>query len=211
MHLDELLTAAVLLLGASAAAIVLFQRAGFGSVLGLLVVGIVLGPAHGGPGGQYRPDRGRGRARRRVPAVRHRPRARAAADLGDAPHPVRAGHAAGRAHRAGAGGGRPGRSAGPGRRPWSWASASPCPRPPSCCQLLAERDELGDRARPRRIGHPAAAGHGGDPAAGPGAAAGARLGRARRRLDRPALARDRRHAGRDRGARPRGPAAGVRR
>ena len=49
MHLDELLTAAVLLLGASAAAIVLFQRAGFGSVLGLLVVGIVLGPHTVGP------------------------------------------------------------------------------------------------------------------------------------------------------------------
>jgi glutathione-regulated potassium-efflux system ancillary protein KefC len=49
MHLDELLTAAVLLLGASAAAITLFQRAGFGSVLGLLVVGIVLGPHTAGP------------------------------------------------------------------------------------------------------------------------------------------------------------------
>ena len=49
MHLDELLTAAVLLLGASAAAIVLFQRAGFGSVLGLLVVGIALGPHTAGP------------------------------------------------------------------------------------------------------------------------------------------------------------------
>src|SRR5262245_459333 len=49
MHLDELLTAAVLLLGASAAAITLFQRAGFGSVLGLLVVGIALGPHTGGP------------------------------------------------------------------------------------------------------------------------------------------------------------------
>ena len=49
MHLDELLTAAVLLLGASAAAIMLFQRAGFGSVLGLLVVGIVLGPHTAGP------------------------------------------------------------------------------------------------------------------------------------------------------------------
>jgi monovalent cation:proton antiporter-2 (CPA2) family protein len=49
MHLDELLTAAVLLLGGSAAAIVLFQRAGFGSVLGLLVVGIVLGPHTAGP------------------------------------------------------------------------------------------------------------------------------------------------------------------
>jgi monovalent cation:proton antiporter-2 (CPA2) family protein len=49
MHLDELLTAAVLLLGASAAAIVLFQRAGFGSVLGLLVVGVILGPHTVGP------------------------------------------------------------------------------------------------------------------------------------------------------------------
>lgn len=49
MHLDEVLTAAVLLLGASAAAIVLFQRAGFGSVLGLLVVGVVLGPHTVGP------------------------------------------------------------------------------------------------------------------------------------------------------------------
>ena len=49
MHLDELLSAAVLLLGASAAAIMLFQRAGFGSVLGLLVVGIALGPHTAGP------------------------------------------------------------------------------------------------------------------------------------------------------------------
>ena len=49
MHLDELLTAAVLLLSGSAAAILLFQRAGFGSVLGLLVVGIVLGPHTVGP------------------------------------------------------------------------------------------------------------------------------------------------------------------
>src|SRR5215213_6860914 len=49
MHLDEFLTAAVLLLGASTAAVVLFQRAGFGSVLGLLVVGIALGPHTVGP------------------------------------------------------------------------------------------------------------------------------------------------------------------
>ena len=49
MHLDEFLTAAVLLLGASTAAVLLFQRAGFGSVLGLLVVGVVLGPHTIGP------------------------------------------------------------------------------------------------------------------------------------------------------------------
>ena len=49
MHLDEFLTGAVLLLGASTAAVLLFQRAGFGSVLGLLVVGIVLGPHTTGP------------------------------------------------------------------------------------------------------------------------------------------------------------------
>ena len=49
MHLDEILTAAVLLLGASAAAIALFQRAGLGSVLGLLCVGVVLGPNTIGP------------------------------------------------------------------------------------------------------------------------------------------------------------------
>ena len=49
MHLDQLLTAAVLLLGASAAAIALFQRAGLGSVLGLLTVGVVLGPHTVGP------------------------------------------------------------------------------------------------------------------------------------------------------------------
>ena len=49
MHLDEFLTAAVLLLGVSTAAVLLFQRAGFGSVLGLLVVGIVLGPHTIGP------------------------------------------------------------------------------------------------------------------------------------------------------------------
>lgn len=40
----ELLTAAVVLLGASALAIVLFSRAGFGSILGLLATGVVLGP-----------------------------------------------------------------------------------------------------------------------------------------------------------------------
>jgi monovalent cation:proton antiporter-2 (CPA2) family protein len=49
MHFDQLLTTAVLLLGASAAAIVLFHRAGFGSVLGLLAAGIVMGPSTPGP------------------------------------------------------------------------------------------------------------------------------------------------------------------
>jgi glutathione-regulated potassium-efflux system ancillary protein KefC len=44
MNLDQLLTTAVVLLGASATAIALFHRAGFGSVLGLLVTGILLGP-----------------------------------------------------------------------------------------------------------------------------------------------------------------------
>lgn len=42
---DELLLAAILVLGASIIAVSLFQRAGFGSVLGLLTAGIVLGPS----------------------------------------------------------------------------------------------------------------------------------------------------------------------
>ena len=49
MHSDELLTAAVLLLGASAAALVVSRRAGLGSILGLLAAGILLGPHTPGP------------------------------------------------------------------------------------------------------------------------------------------------------------------
>ncbi|MGD9508814.1 MAG: cation:proton antiporter [Geminicoccaceae bacterium] len=49
MHLDQILTASVLLLGASAVAIALFQRAGLGSVLGLLSVGVLFGPHTAGP------------------------------------------------------------------------------------------------------------------------------------------------------------------
>ncbi|MEK0085590.1 cation:proton antiporter [Benzoatithermus flavus] len=49
MLFDQLLTTAVLLLGASTVAIVLFHRAGFGSVLGLLATGVVLGPHTPGP------------------------------------------------------------------------------------------------------------------------------------------------------------------
>jgi glutathione-regulated potassium-efflux system protein KefB len=44
MHLAELLTTAVLLLGVSAVAITVSRRAGFGSILGLLAAGILLGP-----------------------------------------------------------------------------------------------------------------------------------------------------------------------
>ncbi len=43
---NDLLTATVILLGAGVTGLVLFRRLGFGSVLGLLVVGMVLGP-HG--------------------------------------------------------------------------------------------------------------------------------------------------------------------
>jgi Kef-type K+ transport system membrane component KefB len=49
MHSDELLTAAVLLLGVSAAALVASRRAGFGSILGLIAAGILLGPHTPGP------------------------------------------------------------------------------------------------------------------------------------------------------------------
>jgi glutathione-regulated potassium-efflux system ancillary protein KefC len=49
MHSDELLTAAVLLLGTSAAALLVSRRAGFGSILGLLAAGILLGPHTPGP------------------------------------------------------------------------------------------------------------------------------------------------------------------
>jgi glutathione-regulated potassium-efflux system protein KefB len=44
VHLQELLATAVLLVGASAAAIVLSRRAGLGTVLGLIAVGVALGP-----------------------------------------------------------------------------------------------------------------------------------------------------------------------
>lgn len=49
MLFDQLLTTAVLLLGVSAASVVLCQRAGFGSVLGLLASGVMLGPYTPGP------------------------------------------------------------------------------------------------------------------------------------------------------------------
>ena len=49
MHTDELLTAAVLLLGASAAAVIVSRRAGLGSILGLLAAGILLGSHTPGP------------------------------------------------------------------------------------------------------------------------------------------------------------------
>ena len=49
VHLEELLATAVLLVGASAAAIVLSRRAGLGTVIGLIAVGIVLGPYTPGP------------------------------------------------------------------------------------------------------------------------------------------------------------------
>ena len=211
MHLDELLTAAVLLLGASAAAILLFQRAGFGSVLGLLVVGIVLGPHTTGP------------------VVNIGPVA-AAAELGVVfllfviglelePPRIWAmrrtlfglGHAAGRCS--------PGWSlAAVGLaigQPWSAALVLGFGLALSSTafvlQLLAERDELAHRARPRRLGHPAAAGHGGDPAAGDGAAARA-PGSSEpdaATIGRRALV-DRRHARRDRRLRPSGAAARLR-
>ena len=171
MHLDELLTAAVLLLGASAAAILLFQRAGFGSVLGLLVVGIVLGPHTTGP------------------VVNIGPVA-AAAELGVVfllfvigleLEPPRLW--AMRRTLFGLGTLQVVR-----HRCWSWRpcglaigqpwSAAPCSgfglALSSTAFVLpapgrARRDAT--RPRPRRLGHPAAAGHGGDPAAGAGAAA----------------------------------------
>ena len=49
VHLEELLATAVLLVGASAAAIVLSRRAGLGTVIGLIAVGVVLGPYTPGP------------------------------------------------------------------------------------------------------------------------------------------------------------------
>ena len=49
VHLEELLATAVLLVGASAAAIVLSRRAGLGTVIGLIAVGIALGPYTPGP------------------------------------------------------------------------------------------------------------------------------------------------------------------
>src|SRR3712207_875640 len=49
MHIGEILTAAVLLLGASAAAIIVSRRLGLGSILGLLAAGILVGPHTAGP------------------------------------------------------------------------------------------------------------------------------------------------------------------
>src|SRR6478609_3321060 len=49
VHLEELLATAVLLIAASAAAIVLSRRAGLGTVIGLIAVGLVLGPYTPGP------------------------------------------------------------------------------------------------------------------------------------------------------------------
>jgi len=49
MHANELLTTAVLLLGASAAALIVSHRAGLGAILGLLAAGILLGPHTPGP------------------------------------------------------------------------------------------------------------------------------------------------------------------
>lgn len=45
MHHDELLFAATFLLSAGIVSVVLFQRAGFGSVLGLLITGVLAGPS----------------------------------------------------------------------------------------------------------------------------------------------------------------------
>lgn len=45
MHHDELLLATTILLTASIAAVVIFQRAGMGSVLGLLAAGVAVGPS----------------------------------------------------------------------------------------------------------------------------------------------------------------------
>ncbi|MCB2053208.1 MAG: cation:proton antiporter [Geminicoccaceae bacterium] len=45
MHHDELLLAATILIAASTLSVVIFRKAGFGSVLGLLATGIVVGPS----------------------------------------------------------------------------------------------------------------------------------------------------------------------
>ena len=70
-HLQDLLTTAVLLIGASAAAIVLSRRVGLGSVLGLIVVGVIIGPYTPGPLNEIAPVGGRGRDWSRAAAVRH--------------------------------------------------------------------------------------------------------------------------------------------
>jgi glutathione-regulated potassium-efflux system protein KefB len=49
VHLEQLLATAVLRVGASAAAIVLSRRAGLGTVIGLIAVGVMLGPHTPGP------------------------------------------------------------------------------------------------------------------------------------------------------------------
>ncbi|MES9975629.1 MAG: cation:proton antiporter, partial [Candidatus Thiodiazotropha sp.] len=49
MHLDTFLFSALLLLIATSVAVALFKHLGLGSVLGLLVAGIVVGPYSPGP------------------------------------------------------------------------------------------------------------------------------------------------------------------
>jgi glutathione-regulated potassium-efflux system protein KefB len=49
MHADQLLTTTILLLAVSAVGIIVSRRAGFGSILGLLAAGILLGPHTPGP------------------------------------------------------------------------------------------------------------------------------------------------------------------
>ena len=207
MHLDELLTAAVLLLGASAAAIVLFKRAGFGSVLGLLVVGILLGPQTAGPVVDIGPIAaaaelgvvfllfviGLELEPRRFWAMR-----RHLFGLGTLQMVV-----------TGAAIAAVGLALG---RPWPAALVLGFGLALSSTafvlQLLTERDELGtDQGG---AGHTPSPGHGGDPAAGDGPAVGTRNGWAQHRLDRLARGGDRPDPGRGHLAGPGNSASRVR-
>ena len=49
MHLDNFIVSALLLLAVTSLAVALFRHLGLGSILGLLVAGVVVGPHSPGP------------------------------------------------------------------------------------------------------------------------------------------------------------------
>ena len=101
-----MLTTLVVLLAAATIAVPLTRRAGFGSVLGYLLAGIVIGPG----GLRLITDvdaiASIAEPRRGDAAVPDRPGGPAAAPVGHAARGVRSGHGAGGDHRRGAGGAR---------------------------------------------------------------------------------------------------------
>ena len=66
MDLSSILLAVVVFLGATAICVILFERLGFGSVLGFIIAGILIGPHTPGPVPVHRagPSPSTGRCRR---------------------------------------------------------------------------------------------------------------------------------------------------